>query len=65
LAEVRLHEGESFENARLSFECKVHEEDLVKGGGRHSFYWKSVERKRVKDALACERTRKKARKEQD
>ena len=62
MAEVRLHEGESFENTRLSFECKVHE---VKGDERHSFYWKPDEKKRVKEALACKRTRKKARKEQD
>ena len=65
MAEVRLHEGEPFENALLSFECKVHQEDLVKGGERHSFYLKPDEKKRVKEALACKRARKKARKEQD
>ena len=65
MAEVRLHEGKSFENALLSFECKVHEEDLLKGDEPHSFYLKPDEKKRVKEALACKRARKKARKEQD
>ncbi len=40
-------------------------EDIIKEVKRHSFYLKPGERKRVKEALARKRSRKKARKEQD
>ncbi len=41
------------------------EEDIIKEVKRHSFYLKPGEKKRVKEALARKRSRKKARKEQD
>ena len=44
---------------------KVQTEDIIKEVKRHSFYLKPGERKRVKEALARKRSRKKARKEQD
>jgi small subunit ribosomal protein S21 len=73
LAEVRLQEGESLENALRRFKrkvqtediIKVQTEDIIKEVKRHSFYLKPGERKRVKEALARKRSRKKARKEQD
>jgi small subunit ribosomal protein S21 len=65
LAEVRLQEGESLENALRRFKRKVQTEDIIKEVKRHSFYLKPGERKRVKEALARKRSRKKARKEQD
>ena len=65
LAEVRLQEGESLENALRRFKRKVQQEDIIKEGKRHSFYLKPGEKKRVKEALARKRSRKKARKEQD
>jgi len=65
LAEVRLQEGESLENALRRFKRKVQQEDVIKEVKRHSFYLKPGEKKRVKEALARKRSRKKARKEQD
>jgi len=65
LAEVRLQESESVENALRRFKRKVQQEDIIKEVKRHSFYLKPGEKKRVKEALARKRSRKKARKEQD
>jgi small subunit ribosomal protein S21 len=65
LAEVRLQEGESLENALRRFKRKVQQEDIIKEVKRHSFYLKPGEKKRVKAALARKRARKKVRKEQD
>jgi small subunit ribosomal protein S21 len=65
LAEVRLQEGESLENALRRFKRKVQQEDIIKEVKRHSFYLKPGEKKRVKAALARKRARKKTRKEQD
>jgi small subunit ribosomal protein S21 len=65
LAEVRVQEGEPLENALRRFKRKVQQEDIIKEVKRHSFYLKPGERRRVKEALARKRNRKKARKEQD
>jgi small subunit ribosomal protein S21 len=65
LAEVRLQEGESLENALRRFKRKVQQEDIIKEVRRHSFYLKPGEKKRVKEALARKRARKKSRKESD
>jgi small subunit ribosomal protein S21 len=65
LAEVRLQEGEPLENALRRFKRKVQQEDIVKEVKRHSSYLKPGEKRRLKEALARKRNRKKARKEQD
>ena len=65
LAEVRVQEGEPLENALRRFKRKVQTEDIIKEVKRHSFYLKPGEKKRVKEALARKRNRKKARKEAD
>jgi small subunit ribosomal protein S21 len=65
LAEIRLQEGEPLENALRRFKRKVQTEDIIKEVKRHSFYLKPGEKKRVKEALARKRNRKKIRKEQD
>jgi small subunit ribosomal protein S21 len=65
LAEVRLQEGESLENALRRFKRKVQQEDIIKEVKRHSFYLKPGEKKRVKEALARKRARKKSRKVSD
>ena len=44
---------------------KVQQEDTIKEVKRHSFYLKPGEKKRVKEALARKRSRKKQRKEQE
>jgi small subunit ribosomal protein S21 len=40
VAEVRLQEGESVENALRRFKRKVQTEDIIKDVKRHSFYLK-------------------------
>jgi small subunit ribosomal protein S21 len=59
LAEVQIHEGESLENALKRFKRKVLQEDIIKEIKRHSFYLKPGQKKRVKEALARKRNRKK------
>ena len=63
MAEVRIQEGESLENALRRFKRKVQQEDIIKEVKRHSFYLKPGERRRVKQALARKRARKKVRRE--
>jgi small subunit ribosomal protein S21 len=65
MAEVRLQEGESLENALRRFKRIVMTEDIIKEVKRHSFYLKPGERRRVKQALARKRARKKLRKDGD
>jgi small subunit ribosomal protein S21 len=61
VAEVRLNEGESVENALRRFKRKVQQEDIIKQVKKHSFYLKPGEKKRIKQALARKRSRKKIR----
>ena len=63
LAEVRLQEGETLENALRRFKRKVLTEDIIKEVKRHAFYLKPGQKRRVKSALARKRNRKKARRE--
>ena len=65
MAEVKLQEGETLENALRRFKRKVQQEDIIKEVKRHSFYLKPGAKRRVKQALARKRARKKFRKEQD
>jgi len=65
LAEVRLQEGESLESALQRFKRKVMTEEIIKDVKRHSYYLKPGERRRVKQALARKRARKKIRKDSD
>jgi small subunit ribosomal protein S21 len=63
LAEVRLQEGESVDNALRRFKRKVQQDEIIKEVKRHSYYLKPGEKARVKQALARKRARKKLRKE--
>jgi small subunit ribosomal protein S21 len=65
MAEIRLHEGESLESALRRFKRKVQTEDIIKEVKRHSYYLKPGEKRRVKEALARKRARKKIRREPD
>ncbi len=65
VAEVRLQEGETLENALRRFKRKVQQEDIIKEVKRHSYYLKPGEKRRVKQALARKRNRKKSRREQE
>ena len=59
MAEVSIQDGESIDNALRRFKRKVQQEDIVKEVKKHSFYLKPGERKRIKQALARKRSRKK------
>ena len=63
MAEIRVQEGESLENALGRFKRKVQTEDIIREVKRHSYYLKPGERRRVKQALARKRARKKIRRE--
>ena len=63
MAEVRIQDGESIENALRRFKRKVQQEDIIKEVKKHSFYLKHGEKKRIKQALAQKRSRKKIRRE--
>ena len=63
MAEVRLQEGEPLESALRRFKRKVQQDDVIREVKRHSFYLKPGEKRRMKEALARTRNRKKVRKE--
>ncbi len=61
LAIVNVQDGESLESALRRFKRKVQQEDIIKDAKKHAFYLKPGERRRLKQALARKRARKKAR----
>ena len=65
LAEVRVQEGEPLGNALRRFKRKVQQEDIIKEVKRHSYYLKPGAKRRLKQALARKRARKKIRREPD
>jgi small subunit ribosomal protein S21 len=65
LAEVVVQDGETLESALRRFKRKVQQEDIIKEIKRHSYYLKPGEKKRVKQALARKRNRKKRSRDMD
>ena len=63
MAEIKVQEGESIENALRRFKRKVQQEDIIKDIKKHSFYLKPGDRRRTKQALARKRNRKRIRRE--
>ena len=63
MAEIRVNEGESIDNALRRFKRKVQTEDIIKEVKRHSYYLKPGEKRRLKSAMARKRARKKSRRE--
>jgi len=63
LAEIKVHEGESIDSALRRFKRQVQQEDIIKEVKKHSFYLKPGEKKRIKQALARKRSRKKVRRQ--
>ncbi len=63
MAEVRVLDGEAIDNALRRFKRKVQQEDIIKEVKRHSYYLKPGEKKRLKQALARKRNRKKMRRD--
>ena len=58
MAEVRLRDGESIENALRRFKRQVIQEDILKEAKWHSYYLKPSQKKRLKSVLARKRERK-------
>ncbi|MBI4461833.1 MAG: 30S ribosomal protein S21 [Acidobacteria bacterium] len=65
MAGVRLQEGESLESALRRFKRKVQQEDIIKEIKKHSFYLKPGQKRRIKQALARKRARKRMRRESE
>ena len=63
MAEIKVQEGESIENALRRFKRKVQQADIIKDIKKHSYYLKPGERRRAKQALARKRSRKKMRRD--
>jgi small subunit ribosomal protein S21 len=63
LAEIRVQQGESIDNALRRFKRKVQMENIIGEVRRHSYFLKPGEKRRVKSALARKRARKKLRRE--
>ena len=65
MADIHLQDGETLESALRRFKRLVLREEIIKEIKRHSFYLKPGAKRRVKQALARKRARKKIRKESD
>lgn len=65
MAEVKLQDGETLENALRRFKRKVVQENIIGEVKRHAFYLKPGQKLRVKQELARKRNRKKARRESE
>jgi small subunit ribosomal protein S21 len=63
LAEVRLHEGETLEDALRWFKRRVLQEGIIQEVKRRAFYSKPGQKRRLKQVLARERNRKKSRRD--
>ena len=58
MADIKLHEGESIENALRRFKRQVLQEGVIVEAKRRSYYLKPGQKKRLKSALARKRDRK-------
>ncbi len=58
MAQVIVQDGEALESALRRFKRKVQGEDIIKEIKSHSYYLKPGEKRRVKQALARKRNRK-------
>jgi small subunit ribosomal protein S21 len=65
VAFVVVDEGESIEQALKRFKRKVQQEAIIKEIKKHSVYFKPGEKRRMKDAQARKRMRRRLRREKD
>jgi len=65
LAFVVLDEGESLESALRRFKRKVQQEAIIKEIKKHSIYYNPGEKRRMKEAQARKRMRRRIRRERD
>jgi len=63
LAFVVLENGESIESALRRFKRKVQQEAIIKEIKKHSVYYKPGEKRRMKDAQARKRMRRRLKRE--
>jgi small subunit ribosomal protein S21 len=65
LAFVIVEEGESLESALKRFKRKVQQEAIIKEIKKHSVYYKPGEKKRMKEAQARKRMRRRLKRERE
>ena len=65
MAFVLIEEGESIESALRRFKRKVQQEAIIKEIKKHSVYFKPGEKKRMKEAQARKRMRRRMKREKD
>ena len=65
MAFVVLDEGESLESALRRFKRKVQQEAIIKEIKKHSIYFKPGEKRRLKEALARKRMRRRIKRDRD
>lgn len=65
VAFVVVEEGESLESALKRFKRKVQQEAIIKEIKKHSVYFKPGERRRMKEAQAHKRMRRRVKREKD
>lgn len=65
MAFVVVDEGESIEQALKRFKRRVQQEAIIKEIKKHSVYFKPGEKRRLKEALARKRMRRRLRRERD
>lgn len=63
MAFIVIDEGESIEGALRRFKRKVQQEAIIKEIKKHSVYYKPGERRRMKEAQARKRVRRRLRRE--
>ncbi|MFW6131164.1 MAG: 30S ribosomal protein S21 [Candidatus Aminicenantaceae bacterium] len=63
MAFVVVEEGESIENALKRFKRKVQQESIIKEIKKHSIYFKPGEKRRMKEAQARKRMRRRLKRE--
>ena len=65
MAFVQLDEGENLESALRRFKRKVQQEAIIKEIKKHSVYFKPDEKRRMKEAQARKRMRRRIKRERD
>jgi len=65
LAFIVVDEGESIEGALRRFKRKVQQEAIIKEIKKHSVYYKPGEKRRMKEAQARKRMRRRLRREKE
>jgi small subunit ribosomal protein S21 len=65
LAFIVIEEGESIESALRRFKRKVQQQAIIKEIKKHSVYYKPGEKRRMKDALARKRMRRRMKRDKE